>query len=280
MSQENSSRAVQSLWIGNSLSLMEVASIRSFLRYQYEYRLYVFDEPKNVPAGTTLLDARAVLPKEKSFYQLGDVQRGGGSVTAFSNIFRWLLLYEHGGAWVDTDLILLRPLNLDAPCMIATEARKDVEKGRWSRMKKRISGILRRSDRSQANNCFIKIAPKSELMRRCVEYCASREPAQWADAPFGTTGVKLIQRLVREMQLESCLLPVHYICPIDHWDAESFHRRRPRPRRAYAVHLWNEMWRRNNWDKNRFEPGSLYDLLTEHVPDRIEFARASAASHC
>ena len=33
----------------------------------------------------------------------------GSEIRYFSDIFRYAVLYEHGGLWMDTDVILLRP---------------------------------------------------------------------------------------------------------------------------------------------------------------------------
>jgi hypothetical protein len=150
------------MWIGDSLSLMEIASITSFLRFGYEYHLYVFDAPKRVPPGTKLMDAEEILPKRMVYRVSGASEHGGGSITSFANIFRWKLLYERGGFWVDTDLILLRPLDFDAEYLLAGEAK--------SSPLARTFGTLCRAvglnPPSHAVNCFLKASPQSELMGR------------------------------------------------------------------------------------------------------------------
>ena len=40
---------VQSLWIGNALSELEILSINSFLKNSHDFHLYVYDDIKNVP---------------------------------------------------------------------------------------------------------------------------------------------------------------------------------------------------------------------------------------
>ena len=44
-----------------------------------------------------------------------------GSYSAFSNYFRFNLLYQKGGYWVDADLLCVRPFKLEQPIVIAGE---------------------------------------------------------------------------------------------------------------------------------------------------------------
>ena len=54
---------VQSLWIGNHLSDMEIISIKSFIEHGYEYHLYCYDKIDNVPEGTIVKDGNEILDK-------------------------------------------------------------------------------------------------------------------------------------------------------------------------------------------------------------------------
>ena len=100
---------VQGLWIGSNLELMEQLSIKSFLANGHHYHLYVYEPVKNVPKGVMVQDANAVIPSREIFaYANGP---GRGSVSAFSNIFRYQLLYEKGGWWADLDVVCLRPFD-------------------------------------------------------------------------------------------------------------------------------------------------------------------------
>jgi len=60
-------RTLQGLWIGPELSLMEQLSISSFLQNGHDYHLYVYDEVKNVPAGTVVRNANEILPAVRIF---------------------------------------------------------------------------------------------------------------------------------------------------------------------------------------------------------------------
>jgi hypothetical protein len=99
---------IRTMWHGNPLSIWEELSIRSFLRFGYEVELYAYEDLA-VTDGVSLRDAREVLPESMCFaYSSG---LAAGSFAAFSNIFRFKLLYEKGGIWSDLDVLCLRPIN-------------------------------------------------------------------------------------------------------------------------------------------------------------------------
>ncbi len=94
---------IQGLWIGDELSTMERLSIASFLAQGHPYHLYVYRPVSNVPLGTCLKDASEVLP-ESMIFQYPDY----ASYAGFANYFRYKLLLERGGWWVDTDAVCLQ----------------------------------------------------------------------------------------------------------------------------------------------------------------------------
>jgi len=90
---------IQSLWIGPQLSPIEQLCIKSFLNLGYKFELYTYDDIEGVPEGTTVCDANEILSYDKVF------KTHNGSLAHFADWFRWKLLYERGGIWVDMDLI-------------------------------------------------------------------------------------------------------------------------------------------------------------------------------
>lgn len=105
-SQENAglSELVQTFWWGDSLSALASMCLKSFLDHGHSVDLYSF-QSFAVPEGVQLKDARALfLENEVFFYEAGP---GAGSPSAFSNLFRYRLLAERGGWWVDTDVVCL-----------------------------------------------------------------------------------------------------------------------------------------------------------------------------
>src|SRR5262245_2642869 len=100
---------VKSLWIGRRLSTMEQLCIESFLQNGYDFDLYTYGDVKNVPDGTTLLDANEILPEKWVTHFRYDKRP---SISPFSNVFRYKLLHDKGGIWVDMDVVCLRPFVL------------------------------------------------------------------------------------------------------------------------------------------------------------------------
>src|SRR6266576_4985185 len=107
---------IQGLWIGPELSVMEQLSIDSFMRNGHEYHLYIYDEPKNVPVGAVIKDANEILPAASVFQY-----KQYPSYSGFSNFFRYKLLLERGGWWVDTDVICLRAFDFPETQVFASE---------------------------------------------------------------------------------------------------------------------------------------------------------------
>lgn len=111
--------AIHGLWIGRELSKLEQLTIRSFLRQGHPFNLWVYDELNDeVPEGVILHDAAKILPRDRIFLK---EQPDPGSTIGrksygpFSDLFRYKLLHDEGGIWVDMDLTCLRPFDFGEP---------------------------------------------------------------------------------------------------------------------------------------------------------------------
>lgn len=230
-------KIIQGLWIGPELSVMEQLSISSFLQNGHEYHLYVYDELKNIPAGTTVKDANEILPSQSIFqYQQHP------SYAGFTNFFRYKLLLERGGWWVDTDTVCLKPFDFPEEYVFSSEMANGLEFV--------TSGI-------------IKASAGSEVMAYAWGVCQTKDPEQLI---WGETGSQLIGAAVRKFSLEKFQKPPHVFCPLGY--AEWHRVLEPEVEvmldaGTYAIHLWNEMWRRAaGQDKNaRYPENCLYEKL-------------------
>ncbi|HXA14200.1 MAG TPA: glycosyltransferase [Opitutaceae bacterium] len=113
-------RIVHGLWIGPTLSKMELLTIKSFLRHGHEFHLWVYDKIQTpLPKELILEDANKIIPKKRIIKKADtDPETGvgkGSFSSPFSDLFRYKLLYEKGGYWVDMDITCLRPLNFSTP---------------------------------------------------------------------------------------------------------------------------------------------------------------------
>lgn len=229
-------RVVQGLWIGPELSLMERLSAASFLANGHEYHLYVYDEVKHVPAGVVLRDANEILPAA-SIFQYKQTK----SYAGFANHFRYELLLRHGGWWADTDVVCLKPFSFAAECVFASEWHKG---------------------RRFANNGIMKAPAGDGLLAHLCRVCRAKDPEKLT---WGETGPKLLDPSIRQFALERYLAAPEVFCPLAYteWAAAldpaaglAF------GEETHAVHLWNEMWRRDGADKNgRHHADCLYERL-------------------
>jgi len=214
-------------------------SISSHLQQGHEYHLWVYEEIK-VPEGTTLRYAGDILGESSIFrYQVGE---GKGSVSAFSNLFRYCLLKELGGWWCDTDVVALRPFDFEEEYVFASEVEKNGS--------------------SVPTTCVMKVPQASFLVSHCyaVSMSVDKETLEW-----GTIGPNLWAEQIFKFGLEEYVQPPAMFCPTNWFDAEDdpVMHNRTIPERSYAVHMWHEMWRRKGINKNGSYPNSLYERLKE-----------------
>lgn len=99
---------IQMFWHGAPLSRIERLAVSSFLQNGHRVDLYVYDEPTGIPAGASVKDAAQILPRSTLFRH-----KRTQSLAAFADWFRYRLLYERGGIWVDADMVCLRPFDYE-----------------------------------------------------------------------------------------------------------------------------------------------------------------------
>lgn len=226
---------IQSLWIGGRLSALERLAITSFLRCGHEFHLYAYGEIDAVPEGTLLRDASGILPSSAIFQY-----RDQRSYAGFSNFFRYKLLLERGGWWVDADVVCLRPFDFDNDYVFASE--------------KGSAGEL-------ITSAVIKAPPGSEPMSWAWSVCRSKDTAA---LKWGETGPALVAEMVGRFDLGGSVQPARTFCPIrdNAWASVVAAEPPPLADDAHAVHFWNERWRRNGRDKDAAYPRqSLYERL-------------------
>jgi mannosyltransferase OCH1-like enzyme len=235
-SPEDSNKIIQGLWIGTELSVMEQLSVASFLRNGHEYHLYIYDEIKNIPAGTVIKDASEILPPSRIFQY-----KHFPTYAGFANFFRYKLLLEHGGWWVDTDTICLKPFDFPEEHIFATEKAEETEVV--------TSGI-------------IKAPVGSQVMAYAWEVCQSKQPEQLV---WGETGPRLMGEAVRKFSLEKYAQPHHTFCPLAYYEWHKLLEPDANvllDESTYAIHLWNEKWRAAGQDKNlQYHENCLYEQL-------------------
>ena len=233
MLEEN--KLVQSLWIGRSLSLMEQLSINSFLRHGHMFHLYTYNPVDGVPEGVIIKDANEIIHLDSLDYKRFP------KLALFSDFFRYKLLWERGGWWVDTDTICLRPFDFSSEYVFSSEATKEGS--------------------AHTNNGNIKVPKGSPIMGYCWHKCLEMkiDGEQWLPC-----GPSLIQSAVKVFELQKHVKPPQIFCPVPWWEANKFST--PNAQldvipESHAVHLWGTMWEANQCNKNMVVAGSPYENL-------------------
>ena len=241
---------IQSLWIGSSLSKLEQLSMKSFLDNGHTYHLYTYDKVENIPNGVVIKDGNEILEKIKIF------RYKNGSISAFTNIFRFVLLYKKGGYWADTDLICIKKLPFNEnDIVIPSEPYKDY-------------------NNSTPTSSLLKLPKNHNIALQGIKILRELKKAILDGRMGWGAGPTTIKLLVKEYTLDSHVQKWDFICSCC-WDdyksifypnTKTHHKVIKKiediPDNMYCLHLWNEMLRQNQIDKNRsFDKDSLIEYF-------------------
>lgn len=97
---------VHSLWVGPPMGRMEWMCMTSFIRHGAEFHLFTDNLERKVPSGVVLHDSRSLIGEKPLRY--GPRSGSAGSLAISGDAARMTWLYEHGGWWVDMDVVCLR----------------------------------------------------------------------------------------------------------------------------------------------------------------------------
>jgi mannosyltransferase OCH1-like enzyme len=215
---------------------MEQMCISSFLEHGHPVHLYAYEPIEGVPEGTLLKDANEILPASSIF-----MYKEYASYAGFSNFFRYKLLFEKGGWWVDTDMICVRPFDFPDRFVFSSE---------------------RGGEGPRVNVGAIKAPPGSRVMQYAWDFCRNIDPKQ---LKWGQVGPRLAAEIVEVFSLHRFVRPPNVFCPLHFTDRTRI--LDPSIKwnfgdETYAIHMWNELWRRDNQSKDATYPeGCLYEKL-------------------
>lgn len=248
---------VQMLWVGGPLSALERLSLTSWLANGHEVHLYTYGRPANTPKGLRICDARDILPAQP------DTQgsAAGQAPVRFSDMFSYALLNKRGGIWADIDVVCLRPLDFAAGMdyFIASEM-VPAQAGDDGKLRIRASG------------CVMKSPAGSPLIADCLDLARASANAGSSAA----TGPLMLHGAVEKFHMTAALLNPNLFCPVPFWNMTALiSGMTVLPPESYGVHLWNESWRRNFFDKDAsYDPASLVERLKAHYLGRRETGNA------
>jgi hypothetical protein len=235
-----SNKVVNGLWIGTSLSKVELLTIHSFLAAGHSFRLWTYESIETVlPNNVTLCDANTIIPSTNVFtYKNTNAYgHGKGSVAGFSDIFRYKLLYEYGGWWVDMDVTCLKPLDFEAPYFFRNHHHLEV-----------VGNVM-------------KCPAKSELMLRCYEEAIQTIDENNTD---WHKPIEILNRFIEAFGLQEYI--VRDVSNHDQWEVTSLYilKQNKIPESWFFIHWQNEEWRSREIDKTLFYyKSSLAQLLAK-----------------
>jgi hypothetical protein len=246
----------QSLWVGHRLRWIERLAIKSFLDQGWRFQLYVYEDVENVPAGCEVLDASAIIPARQVFREGMNSGLHAGSVGAFSDLFRYRLLYERGGMWTDTDVINFKKFDTDGRRFVSTETSD--------------AGLI------TLNGAMMAAPSGDKFLAIACERADGllRSP----DMFFTRIGPYLIAEIFAEMGTDSLeLMPLGFLSPVDWMNTGSLLQpyekvaARPEFRNAVNLHVYTEMWRTLGLGLDRPPHPATYlgRLYADHFPDTV-----------
>ena len=206
-------RDLATLWVG-PLGPIEYASIASFLRHGHFLTIYSYGTLDGVPSGVEFRDANEILPaREVARYSRE------GSPSLHSNFFRYALMDKTEAAWVDLDIIALRPFDFSGPHIYAHENEDRVNCAvlRMPKTSPALAELLRFKPGMRG------IAPHITGLRRLkyqIKTLGRGVPIEaW---PWGSTGPRALSAYLKRYDEMKYALPTDTFYPIEPNDCEKF----------------------------------------------------------
>ena len=231
-----SDHVVRCFWHG-PFSPYEALCLSSFVTAGIAVELFSEAPVTGLPAGVKRRNAREILDRDVALYRH---EFDGPSPSLHSNHFRYALLEQSGGWWIDTDVML----------MAASLPVGDVF-------------VARQSD-NELNGSAMRFPPEHPL----IKAARARTADVLEDARWGDTGPRLLTELqpVYAPHLPIALRDSTYAIGADEFQKfllpKACEEVEARTANATFVHLWNEMWRKAGVPKNIAPPkGSWLDRM-------------------
>ncbi len=233
---------IASLWIGDHLSDIELASIASFRRFGHSFTVYSYEPVRNLPEGVIARDAASILPAR----QILRYWRGN-TPAIHADVFRYAMLAQSDNVWVDLDMIALKPFLFPTPWIFAFEDSEQINNAvlglpRESRMLAEL-GKLRLDTRG--------LPPHLKGFRRFKYgirglFTGGVPISRW---PWASTGPRMVTHFSRKTGEVIHALPPETFYSIPHSDTRRFLipgalEDADLPDAAFGVHLWGGELRR------------------------------------
>ncbi|MDF1661587.1 MAG: glycosyltransferase [Planctomycetota bacterium] len=246
---------VNALWIGKALSKLEFLCLSSFVQHGHHVNLFRYNKLENVPEGIHEQDAREILAEEEIYTY------PNGSYSAVSNLFRWELLRQRGGIWIDTDVICLKPFDFDQEFVFGHQDSETINAAivglpKGHKIAVDLAYLCRNPNTFLPHDKWK--TKKLKFIRRFFQG-NRRDNITWGEGG----GVRGFTNYIRHNKLDGHALPISAFYPIHFlkWEAfidGSVSLNDSTFKDSYAVHLWHEMFRQGEFDKNKPFPENSF----------------------
>ena len=211
---------LQTFWTGKPLSRLERAALQSYVNQGYDVHIYTYNPLHEfmvqVPRSTHIHvhDAREILDESQLFEYAGRATVGkrddAYKFLPFSDLFRFTMLHKKGGAWMDLDIFLTRPIPahvLRRPYVFSSE--RTIQKGAY-----------RKAEPEIVDMGFIKVpGPASPLTTWILEHI----PTGLLELKTPFDYMNLYRKAIAALGLQRFVLPAAAFLPLNWWDVkESF----------------------------------------------------------
>lgn len=233
---------INAIWIGPRLGPIHAACLKSFVRHGHRTRLYIYEEPSDIPEGVELVDASQLIPAEYTVrYSRNDMHKG--SYALFSDFLRYEILKTGAGLYVDCDVYCLRPIEDE-------------------------DYIFGYQDSGQINGAVLKLPPDSPALKNLLAirdakafippWLSTRKqkkyrrrallgiPKKIENMPWGIAGPEAVTWYLKKDGLHKYAKPIDVFYPVHYYQTALFSdpnisiKSLATPR-TLALHLYNEM---------------------------------------
>jgi hypothetical protein len=230
------------VWVGETLGPLERLCIMSGLAAGHPFHVYSYepDRLKGVPDGAEVRDAAEIMPRARM-----TAYADCGSFSLGSNFWRYEMLSQGRGFWVDLDMLLLKPLDMDEDYVFGREPEGSI------------------------NTAIMLAPPDSGLVRDLVDFPKSMRRPPWFGPvrsakyywkrvtsgpltlehfPWGTYGPQMLGYFVRKNGLERFAAEPEVYYPVSWHDVRILYGPGARVEelitdKTRAVHLYNSQLR-------------------------------------
>ena len=224
---------VQTLWSHGSFSTLEKLCAVSFMKNGYEFHLYHYGEIENVPNGVIMKDGNEIMPYIKFEHH-----------AQFADMFRYKLLHDKGGWWVDADEICLQRILFEKSPII------------W----------CRETENGFVSNAIMYAEKGSEIMLDLYrQSCVISEKEKIS---YLSLGPPMVTKYVNEKNLFGTLVSTKLLCPIKGeaciWPfSEGAIRDRIEEyvKNSFTIHMWKSRCLHIGINFNAEYNGSFYERI-------------------